>query len=115
MNLKQFAELIVEMHSRSRDPEKVEVVLPAKGLWAAVGPSAAIEVTGVYNGSDWDAYRLFIQPEFPVAIVGEEYEKARANARDLSETIGWIRLTLSNTSMTDAQKITAIKGTLKRP
>jgi hypothetical protein len=32
VNLKEFAELIVEMHSRSRNPEEVEVILPVKRL-----------------------------------------------------------------------------------
>ena len=114
MNLKEFAELIVEMHSRSRNPEKVEVVLPVTHLWPAVGPSAAIGVDGVYNGSDWDAYRLFIRPESPVAPTDEFYEKSRKNARDLSEKLGWIMLTLSNKTMTDAQKLKAIQETIKK-
>jgi hypothetical protein len=115
MNLKEFAELIVEMHSRTRNPEEVEVILPVTNLWPAVGPSSAIKVDGAYNGFDWDANRFFIRPEFPIAVIGPEYEKSRKNARDLSEKLGWIYLTLNSKSLTDAQKLAEIKKALKRP
>jgi hypothetical protein len=100
------------MRFLDRDEGSPLVVAP-KTLHGSWGGLPTIPVTGFSRGFDWDSGKIFVATAVPIQAIGEEFEKERQGARDVSERLGWIYITI-NSNIPDAAKLKGIREILRR-
>lgn len=100
------------MLERLRDEDRL--VVPVKTMAGSVGPKPCVAVTGVYSGIDWDRGKLMIGTAEPLHVAGDVYQEEQKRARDKGEALAFLWMTASDKRLTDAQKLTAFRATLKR-
>jgi hypothetical protein len=66
----------------------------------------------MYLGGDWNSGKMFVEPESPVALAGDEFEKERATVRELNQKLGWMYYVI-NGPLDDKEKVKALKRMMK--
>lgn len=92
--------------------ETLPLVVPRETLVSGWGGKPTVNVTGISLGGDWDSGKVFIYTEHPMTVAEEEFEKERAEARDVNEKLGWIWHIAAGT-MSPEDKVKAILRILK--
>lgn len=102
-----------ERLARLRDDD--EIVIPIDTIGAAIGSHPTVSVTDLYAGFDWDQGMVFVQPDKPLHIAGDDYQAERKRFHNATEALGFIYMALSSKTLsTDKLKLDAIRRTMRQ-
>lgn len=97
-----------------RLPDDNELVIRVDRMAGSVGGLPTVEVKGFYNGFDWDRGSTLIEPAETLHVGGEQYASERKAIRDKGEAIAFIWMNVSNKTLSDTEKLRAVRATIKR-
>ncbi|KVV40902.1 hypothetical protein WT27_13330 [Burkholderia territorii] len=97
--------------SRSRE-EKILAIAYDPGV-VKVGSTPSKPIRSIYEGTDFDRNRVFLDVGQRLAAPTTEFEIAKEALRRANDAIGFIQLALNKRTLTPEAKIAAIAATVK--